>query len=834
MPENEDNSSRLGRWANAWHLPAVVLGTMLFGLGIVLSQPVGPEDDFPKSLDEVTKNIAARNFEAAEKGLNALAPHLDRATMAEQGRMELLHGDLIFLRGRDRNKELPEELGQVTDLYRQAEREHGVQLGPDRLRRMAESYVGLGKDERALEVVERIRAEYRDHAAADRYRVVRQIIERRIAMPAGEQSGVGAMLERFFEDLREESDADARREQTLWAVGVRASLMLESDEAAMASEYLVKELIQFRAQGRDDDLARLETLLAQAYRREGRFELAREFYEQAMRKVTSGGPLPAEIQVGLGQLELDQNGDYAAALERFSQAMRGQPSRDTLIDALIGRAHSEARLEAHSEAVRHFQEAVALVLEHPAHHVARRRQIEEMVTAHYEDQFHGREEFDQALNYLAVLNPLYREARSGELAKDLPAEVLEMFAATHEKIALQRAGDASQSVIPIREGSAIDARQVDARERLYVDAAVHFELAADFYQRHAAAMTVVDGDIAGQSLWKAAMSYDQAQRWPEAIEMYTAYVDTREDDSRRLDAIHRLGLAYQADEQYLTAGEQFSTLIENHPRSPQAYASLVPLARCHIAMGEFDAAKHVLMSVVKHHPALTPQSTEYKHAVIELGMLHHRLGEFSQAIEFLEVATALFGDDPELGPTLKFRLADSYRQSIEGIETDLSGPLVPTQKRALSEARERRLAESLRLFGEVVTAYKARPEASLSSVDQLYFRNAYFYRADSAYDLGRYDEALALYDEAVKRWQGQPASLVALVQIVNIHSELGQTQAARAANRRARDLLNLIPDSAFDDPSLPMTRDHWERWLRWSSELDLFAKRPLVSAEVEN
>ena len=62
-----------------------------------------------------------------------------------------------------------------------------------------------------------------------------------------------------------------------------------------------------------------------------------------------------------------------------------------------------------------------------------------------------------------------------------------------------------------------------------------------------------------------------------------------------------------------------------------------------------------------------------------------------------------------------------------------------------------------------------------------------------------------------------------LVQIVNAYCEQGAMQEARAANDRARYQLKRIPDEAFSDPSMPMGRKHWEDWLRWSNELDLFA-----------
>jgi tetratricopeptide (TPR) repeat protein len=128
----------------------------------------------------------------------------------------------------------------------------------------------------------------------------------------------------------------------------------------------------------------------------------------------------------------------------------------------------------------------------------------------------------------------------------------------------------------------------------------------------------------------------------------------------------------------------------------------------------------------------------------------------------------------------------------------------------------------MNLFNQVVSEYEARPKAARDALDNVFLRNAYFYRADCAFDLERYEQAIALYDMAAKRYENHPASLVALIQQVNAHCELGQYQAARVANDRARFQLRRIPDEAFNDPSLPMTRSQWEDWLKWTSELNLF------------
>ena len=70
----------------------------------------------------------------------------------------------------------------------------------------------------------------------------------------------------------------------------------------------------------------------------------------------------------------------------------------------------------------------------------------------------------------------------------------------------------------------------------------------------------------------------------------------------------------------------------------------------------------------------------------------------------------------------------------------------------------------------------------------------------------RYEEAIDLYDTAARRWEDHPASLVALVQIVNARCELGQYEEAKVANDHALWQLERIPEEKFDSQTLPMTR----------------------------
>jgi tetratricopeptide (TPR) repeat protein len=95
-----------------------------------------------------------------------------------------------------------------------------------------------------------------------------------------------------------------------------------------------------------------------------------------------------------------------------------------------------------------------------------------------------------------------------------------------------------------------------------------------------------------------------------------------------------------------------------------------------------------------------------------------------------------------------------------------------------------------------------------------------YYRADCAYDLGRFDESIRWYDAAAQRYPEDPSSLVAMMQIVNAYAEMGMFREAQTAQERARQRLEEIPDEMFDNPNLPIDQRHWERWIANSPRVD--------------
>jgi tetratricopeptide (TPR) repeat protein len=124
------------------------------------------------------------------------------------------------------------------------------------------------------------------------------------------------------------------------------------------------------------------------------------------------------------------------------------------------------------------------------------------------------------------------------------------------------------------------------------------------------------------------------------------------------------------------------------------------------------------------------------------------------------------------------------------------------------------------LYDRVVDLYRDMPP--VRDTEKLFYKLAHFYRADCLYDLGEYDAAIASYDSAAFRFQDDPASLAAYVQIVNAYCQLGQIEKAKAANERAKWLLRRMPPESFTDGSFQMPKEYWEQWLKWANDSGLW------------
>ena len=170
------------------------------------------------------------------------------------------------------------------------------------------------------------------------------------------------------------------------------------------------------------------------------------------------------------------------------------------------------------------------------------------------------------------------------------------------------------------------------------------------------------------------------------------------------------------------------------------------------------------------------------------------------------------------------RVVKAYRQEAAAIEATLStDAMSDAQSMEFRDAREAHLRLALEIFEHVRESLEAKDANTLTESERVALRNSYFFLGDCAFDLGDYDAAVRHYELARERYNEDPASLVAMVQIVNAYVAMGQTDKARAANERAKRFYSLLPDDAWNDPYLPMSRTDWERWLDSTAKLYGFA-----------
>lgn len=823
--ESASPPSTVPSWSQVWHLPVLLVGLALFGVGMYLAIPHREPPDFDGQLQSIGQYLKAGNFDGAREGLKHLATQLDQAPAPVRGEFSLLRGDLFYLNQRDKGWNEPAQHKTVIESYQDA-RDQGLTLDALRHQRLAETLAALGQETEALKVLDQVT----EGPAQRRYLVLRQIIQRRIDQGGGLSEGIDVLLDRFLTEVARETDPAASLSQRIWAVAARMQLLLDAgkyDELIARMHLEMAQLRDVAGDRGDKDLAPLHVILADAYRKLGSLQQARLSYLIAQQKLDRNAPAQGEhfarSLVGLGQVglaEAEKSGELVGvreALGLFGKTVSDYPTTAYVIDALVGMADCESRLGAHPEAIEHLKQAVARVVENPQRLSPMAAAISEVATRRHRVADDAGTH-DLAIKYLESLLPLH--------GQNVPAEVVLALAQSYERLAAQRFADAMGMPAEPRPGEDGDAAKV-LRKTLLREAAVHFEKAGDYYTRHRATVTIKVVDAYASSLWKSALCYDRAQHWKKAIDAYQTYVTALPGDPRQLQAMHRLGLAFQADSRHADAAAVFRQLVEDNPTSTEAYASLVPLAQCYVRLNDDNRAKQVLLAILDGHRSITPDSAEYRGALVELGKLHYRLKEYEPAIERLSEAVKRYGESRE-GPALHFFLADALRLSSAQLRQATQEPMPPARLAAIQADRARRLEQAFGLYDRVITDLDRREQDQLLDIDRLQLRNAFFYRADCIYDLAQYERAIQLYDLAARRFEKHPASLIALVQIVNANCSLQRYQEAWVANKAAREHLKRIPKEAFDDPSLPMTRQHWEDWYRWTSQLNLFGPQASV------
>lgn len=620
------------------------------------------------------------------------------------------------------------------------------------------------------------------------------------------------------------SSPDLSPDDAAWVLTRQAEALLQAGRAEEAANKLVRRLAKLTGLTLEQQ-GELRLLLGRAYAQQDDGASAVRHLDAAWELLPPGTAPRAQAGVLRGQIAQAQ-GRLEQAREMF-QAVRNE-SQDgrAALEALLGLAEisaadreapesRRASLEQYAEVVEQVQKAAAAGVG-PGGTVPVERVSTSLMQRFTERRDSGLRE--DALRYAQMAESLHPE-------KQMPAEILRGIGSVRRELADEILTQASAG-----QPAEFGVEDLDPATRGEVK--LHLLAAGDYLERHASAVLATDGAVSGESLWLSADSYDRAGDMEQARKVFSRYVDGASDnDPRRPEARFRLAQVFQATRDYAAAAALYRDLVDARTRVGGAAGvwgerAIVPLAIALISdqNAANDEQAEALLTGVVDGAGLAPDAAAFRDALIELGSMYYERGKYPQAIARLEQAAERYPEDRRAA-MVRLRLADSHRLEAESIEKTLGASALPqSEADELRALRVQHLRTARAKFDEVRRDLEQRPSRDLTSLERTGMRNAFFYSGDCSFELGDYGQAIETYDAARLRYSDDPASLVAMMQIVASYQAMGRAAEARTAVERTRQQLARFPESAWNDPTLPMQRKHWERWLESAAQYDQAAR----------
>ncbi len=791
-----------------WQVPVLVAGLALVITGAArLLKPAAPPD-YTGAMDRVVLYLDG-TADDITMGAELLAGVGEKVgvgelTDEEEGRYYLLRGDLAYVRARDFTEPMPEMSREVIENYEIAKTRYDAEITGDRLLWECEALLDLGRTREALEVARRIG----DPTSAMRQQYIRRVIETDLT------TGAAAIDEAVRIDaITAVRDAPAASlGDRLWAVGQLTSIQIAQGNYDDAIRRLIAE-IQRLDKPNIPEAAPLYLMLGRAYLDMDNVPAARTHLLSAVSLAPEGGAMFGEAELYLAQA-LQRDEDFEQANDRYTDLAERYRGTPVGVAALVGLGEVNADLGHTGESLRAFSQAVGAVAAGMGAGVTTPAQVDASIAQRFRERLLSGDN-ENALRYARLTVSLYPQG-------EMPVDAVLRLAEAEYAVASQRMENA-----PLRADGSIDWATVDPV--VAEEARSGFKAAGDRFAEHSRRAFVTNAEAAGESLWMAADAYDRAGAPDLAVAALKSYVQEQRDDARWVEAKFRLAHAFQAAGEYESAKMLYEEIISQHEASRFAYRSYAPLAICYLLISgdkDWERAESRLLAVLQGG-VLEPDSAEFREALLELGLMYRRIGKYTLAIERLDEALTRY---PDLGqrPDVVMALADSHRMAADEIE-QMFVEAMPLAERLRLEATEKeRLIAALDAYTRVRDIIDGRGKGRPRPADAERLRNSLFFRAECAYELGRHDpayfeQAISAYDAVAQKYADDPASLVALVQIVNCYDAMGRPFQAQTAQQRAKARLRDLPADAWKDARVPMSRQQWEDWLETSLRLEQVA-----------
>ncbi|MBM4108063.1 MAG: tetratricopeptide repeat protein [Phycisphaerae bacterium] len=803
-------------WRTAWQLPVLVGSAALLIAGLVSLIARAPRPDVEGPLHRAEALVVKEKHTEAIDELNkGVLPHVGTKNVSAEQRVKF---HLTLARALYRGQKAlgisrADNNSAIEVQFAEAER-LGGELEPSDQYAMADVLLELDRVERALGRADRLP----DAMARPRAGLYRRVVERTLRSPTPDMDLALDLVGRV------RAGAALNRDDAVWAAARQTEIMLGQGYHDEAVARLLPLMPGFES-AEPRQRAELLILLGRSYLEGGQLDDATRHLLRAEGLLSEDDPLMGRLQLALGLTrERAAVAESVELLARARESLQVASTRfkqaEVVLPALLGLGQVESRLSladgsATVEECLATYDALAQSLRAGggAGGVDRGR-VATSLLARFRERFESPqpELRDRAAAFVALAETLFEYDA-------VPPEILLALGEASLRAASERA--------PIDTGEAVAAAQGASLEAL--DPATRSEVkqrllgGADYLRRHAQRVVISDSPAYGSSLWRAALAYDRAGSQSDAIAALQEFLASFPSDPRSPEAQFRLARAFQMRGESEMAVGMLRKLI-SEGKGPFADAAHVPLAQALLADGDVgnDAEGEGLLSAVVAGGLGPTDNPHFGPALIALAHHLYESGQFEAAIARLTETLDRFPERRD-AHLLRFRLADSYRRSAEGVERRLAEAMPDGERRTLEGLRDERLRQSMGLFGRVRDDIDRMDERRRGAVEDVSLKNAHFYVADCAFKLGEYETAIRLYDAARERYSRRPEALVALVQIVSAHLKQGDIAKAETAQKRARSFYESLPADVWQSADGVMRREDWERWLQSTDEIGRLA-----------
>ncbi len=791
-----------GGWRDLWQTPAILAAGGLLMLGLAYAISIKPEPVLKPALKQSDVLLKNEHYEQAIELLNTkVYPFVvepDGASTADK-----IHYHLNKARAIDRGQRaagFEDDRNHVSIIreYSEAERLGAVLDAPD-LAALARTFLARGQLDKAKIRVSQIPKSRRDLRDSLNHKIVDNLLDRPVPEIEPAMELLSTML----------ADTELPLDERVWAMEHQARIQLEAGFVDETITRILREMPRLeRAQS--DGRSRLHLLLARGYLELGANDHARTQINHAYDLSGAGDPHYSGILLVHAQLE-DIEGNTYEARDLYAQISENF-SRDRVYPwGLVGLGETQAAIGESELSIEAYDTLVGNYNSLGIESEPSRKQVLDSILARAEDALAAGNPED-TLRYTMLGERLY----DGNVDIELPAEILEMLMNGHRAMAEKLLGgsiDESRTLLGL-----------DPSTRAQVQR--HLIAAATNARMHSERFVVTNLPKHAQSLWMAADLYDRAGDQREAIIAFQTYADSMPSDPKYAEALFRLGESLRAIGDFQKSAEIFEQLIQDREGvlgadiGPFADSSFVPLAQAYLydEDTENDAKAEQLLLTALSGTKVSTETELYRTALLELAGHYDSTNRAERAIERYEEFVSRYEGDPETAVVI-YRLAEAHRRLGDNIELSL-GEAMPAAERNERVAKMRsHRARAIEHYEGAISALSALRLNRMGIFENIALRNAHFYLGDCAFDLQDYSEAIRYYDIARDRYSDDPASLVAMVQIVNAYIATNELGRAATANERAKRFYQSIPDDVWDDPNLPMDRADWERWLDSSAML---------------